>query len=89
MNENTDNLTLVQRLVDLDEPGVLSLVRERLQRDDDPLALLEECQMGMNQVGERYEQRGVLPVRIDDGRRDISPGHGDCGAKTGRAPLWQ
>jgi methanogenic corrinoid protein MtbC1 len=56
MSEPDDHTVLFDRLVDLDEPGVLRLVGERLERGDDPLHLLEECQAAMRQVGVRYER---------------------------------
>ncbi|HOP69748.1 MAG: cobalamin-dependent protein [Dethiobacteria bacterium] len=43
-------------LLELDEEGVLSLVREALQEGASPLEILEECQKGMTGVGIRYEQ---------------------------------
>jgi len=48
---------LVKLLADLEEEAVLDLVRRRVAAGDDPLQLIEECNAGMRQVGERYEQR--------------------------------
>jgi methanogenic corrinoid protein MtbC1 len=48
---------LVQPLADLEEDAVLDLVRQRVAAGNDPLGLIEECNAGMRQVGERYEQR--------------------------------
>lgn len=47
---------LIHHVVELDEDEALSLVRERLSRGDDPLAVVEDCHEGMRRVGERYEQ---------------------------------
>jgi methanogenic corrinoid protein MtbC1 len=57
MTDQDSRMPLISRLVNLDEQGALALVSQRLHRGDDPLALLEECQEGMRQVGVRYEQR--------------------------------
>jgi methanogenic corrinoid protein MtbC1 len=62
MNEQTQitgvkRTTLIQHVVALEEQDVLALVQKRLDNGDDPLSIVEECQEGMRQVGERYEQR--------------------------------
>ncbi len=46
---------LKQALSDLKEEDVLKLVRERLVRGDDPLAIIADCREGMSRVGKRYE----------------------------------
>lgn len=48
---------LIRCVVELKEQAVLALVQERLQRGDDPLSIVEECEEGMRRVGERYERR--------------------------------
>jgi methanogenic corrinoid protein MtbC1 len=48
---------LVSHVANLDENEALSLVEARIQTDDNPLAIVEDCQEGLRQVGERYEQR--------------------------------
>jgi len=49
--------TLLVRLVaDLKEKEALSLVEARIQNGKDPLTIVENCQEGLRQVGERYEQ---------------------------------
>lgn len=58
---NTDNFqeqqtALIQYIAELREQDALTLVQERLRRGDDPLEIVEDCQKGMRQVGERYEQ---------------------------------
>ena len=57
MEELDRSTTLIERLVELDEPAVLDQVSEQLHQGDDPLVILQECQEAMRQVGDRYEQR--------------------------------
>jgi methanogenic corrinoid protein MtbC1 len=47
---------LIHHVVELNEQEVLELVQQRLSNGDDPLSIVEDCQRGMRQVGERYEQ---------------------------------
>ncbi|MBI5031674.1 MAG: cobalamin B12-binding domain-containing protein [Chloroflexi bacterium] len=47
---------LIARVANLEENNVLDLVKQRLANGEDPLAIVEECQEGMRQVGLRYEQ---------------------------------
>jgi methanogenic corrinoid protein MtbC1 len=54
-NESVVDLT--QALADLKENEALEIVRLRLSRGDDPLQIIEDCQAGMREVGERYAQR--------------------------------
>jgi methanogenic corrinoid protein MtbC1 len=44
-------------LADLKEDQVLRIVQARMGRGDDPLQIMEDCQAGMREVGERYSQR--------------------------------
>ena len=53
--ETVEDLT--QALADLKENEALEIVRLRLDRGDDPLQIIEDCQAGMREVGERYAQR--------------------------------
>lgn len=53
-NERTE---LIKRVAELREQETLDLVRMRLAQNDDPLRIVEDCQEGMRQVGERYERR--------------------------------
>ncbi|HEY3345646.1 MAG TPA: cobalamin-dependent protein [Anaerolineaceae bacterium] len=46
---------LVQLLANLDEDAVLALVRQRIAAGDDPLQIIEECNAGLQRVGQRYE----------------------------------
>ena len=47
---------LIAEVLELKEAEVLALVQEHLQQGDDPLAIVEACEEGMRQVGQRYEQ---------------------------------
>jgi len=54
---DTEEQTILVRLVaDLKEKETLSLVEARIQNGEDPLTIVENCQEGLRQVGERYEQ---------------------------------
>jgi methanogenic corrinoid protein MtbC1 len=54
---NTDRRNdLIGLLADLEEDVVLATVRQRMAQGDDPLRIIEDCQQGMREVGERYEQ---------------------------------
>lgn len=48
---------LVRLVAELAEPEALALVRVRIAQGDDPLAIVEDCQEGLRQVGERYERQ--------------------------------
>jgi methanogenic corrinoid protein MtbC1 len=50
-------IQLVELLADLEEDAVLKLVRQRVAAGEDPLQIIQDCNAGMRQVGERYEQR--------------------------------
>ena len=47
---------LISAIADLNEELALKLIRQRLAESDDPLTLIENCQKGLQQVGERYGQ---------------------------------
>jgi 5-methyltetrahydrofolate--homocysteine methyltransferase len=47
---------LIQLLADLEEDAVLQLVQQRITHGDDPLQIIEDCNEGMRQVGQRYER---------------------------------
>ncbi len=54
---NTDtSASLIAAIADLQEETTLALVRHRLDANDDPLLILEDCKEGMRQVGLRYER---------------------------------
>lgn len=42
-------------VADLEEDAVLALVEERIAAGDDPLQIIEECNTGMREVGQKYE----------------------------------
>ncbi len=48
---------LIRCVADLQEDEALTLVQARLDNGDDPLGIVEDCQEGLRQVGERYERR--------------------------------
>ena len=50
-----DPASLTGRIAALDEQGSLDAVRERVQRGDDPLGIIADCQRGMQYVGEDYQ----------------------------------
>lgn len=50
------NSQLAQLVADLEEDAVLEVVKQRLEAEDDPLQIISECNEGMREVGQRYEQ---------------------------------
>jgi methanogenic corrinoid protein MtbC1 len=56
MNEQDKHAILINNLLELEEVSALAQVKERLEHRDDPLAILEDAQEGMRQVGLRYEE---------------------------------
>jgi len=55
---NTDASTkLITAIADLQEETSLALVRQRLDANDDPLLIIEDCKEGMRKVGLRYERQ--------------------------------
>lgn len=56
-HKNPNQQALITYVADLLEDEVLSLVEARLAAGDDPLAIIEDCQEGLRQVGVRYEQQ--------------------------------
>lgn len=56
MSKSTRKNQLSQLVADLDEDTVLNLVRQRLDAGEDPLQIINECNEGMREVGERYEK---------------------------------
>ena len=47
---------LIDLLAELEEEAVLKLVQKRIAAGDDPLQIIEDCNEGMRQVGQRYER---------------------------------
>jgi methanogenic corrinoid protein MtbC1 len=50
-------LSLAQALANLQEDEALGIVRLRMERGDDPMQIIDDCQAGMREVGERYAQQ--------------------------------
>lgn len=48
---------LIACVADLNERRALELVRQRIEQDEDPLRIVEDCQEGLRRVGLRYERR--------------------------------
>ena len=57
MNSPNKNSQLAQLLADLEEDAVLELVQQRIDAGDDPLQIIDECNEGMREIGQRYEKR--------------------------------
>ncbi len=61
MDEISDDkglrVTLIASVANLDEKKALELVAARISSGENPLRIVEDCQEGLRQVGERYEQR--------------------------------
>lgn len=54
--ENPESRNHLSALIaDLEEEAVLALVQERLAAGDDPLQIIDDCNAGMQVVGQRYE----------------------------------
>jgi methanogenic corrinoid protein MtbC1 len=49
--------SLGQAVADLQEDEALEIVRQRMARGDDPMQIIDDCQAGMREVGERYAQQ--------------------------------
>ena len=52
MNDLTE---LGKALVDLNEEKVHELVKRKLEAGEDPMAIIQECNAGMVEVGRRFE----------------------------------
>jgi len=52
-----EQLPLAQAVADLDENQALEIVRLRMARGDDPMRIIDDCQEGMREVGQRYAQQ--------------------------------
>jgi methylmalonyl-CoA mutase cobalamin-binding domain/chain len=50
----TNQLALL--VANLEEDAVLELVQQRLDAGDDPLQIIDECNEGLREVGQRYEK---------------------------------
>ena len=56
-NKDEQRRTLIAQIADLREIDVLNLVQQRMANGGNPLAIIEDCQEGLQQVGERYEKQ--------------------------------
>ena len=56
MSEPNSSSQLAQLVADLEEDTVLALVKQRLDAGGDPLQIINECNEGMREVGQRYEK---------------------------------
>ena len=58
IQEHRDGGTHLSKvLADLEEQEALEIVRLRMDRGDDPLEIIEDCQAGMREIGERYSKQ--------------------------------
>ncbi len=57
VQDNNLSSELISSIADLQDQEVLRLVRLRIDRGDDPLDIVEDCRIGMVEVGKRYEER--------------------------------
>ncbi len=55
LNRSLDPASVAGRIADLDEQGALDAVTVRATNGDDPLTIIQECQLGMQYVGEHYQ----------------------------------
>jgi len=56
LSNEEDRRALISHIADLREKEVLSIIRGRLEDNDDPLGIIKDCEEGMRIVGERYER---------------------------------
>jgi methanogenic corrinoid protein MtbC1 len=57
MSSADPRVNLIAAISDLQEETTLAHVRRRLDANDDPLLIIEDCKEGMRQVGVRYERQ--------------------------------
>jgi methylmalonyl-CoA mutase cobalamin-binding domain/chain len=55
MKASTPDSQLAQHVANLDEDAALELVQQRIDAGDDPLQIINACNAGMREVGQRYE----------------------------------
>jgi len=48
---------LTNNLIELEREKVLSEVKERLNQNEDPMKIFEECKQGMELIGEKYKNK--------------------------------
>lgn len=56
MKATNPNSQLAILIADLEEDAALELVKQRLAAGNDPLQIIEECNKGLREVGQRYEK---------------------------------
>jgi methylmalonyl-CoA mutase cobalamin-binding domain/chain len=56
MKTSNPNNQLALLIANLEEDAVLELVHQRLDAGDNPLQIIDECNEGMREVGQRYEK---------------------------------
>jgi methylmalonyl-CoA mutase cobalamin-binding domain/chain len=56
MKASNPNNQLALLVANLEEDAVLELVQQRLDTGDDPLQIIDECNEGLREVGQRYEK---------------------------------
>jgi methanogenic corrinoid protein MtbC1 len=56
-NKNDPRAELIRCVADLEEQAAITLVQRRLEANDNPITIVEDCQEGLRQVGERYERQ--------------------------------
>jgi methanogenic corrinoid protein MtbC1 len=57
MGKVVSNTNLATLVADLKEDEALTLARQMIDAEEDPLRILEQCQNGLFEVGKRYEKR--------------------------------
>ena len=56
-NQHDLSSELIRSVAELQDQQVLELVQQRIALGDDPLDIVEDCRLGMVEVGKRYEER--------------------------------
>ena len=56
MSTSNRNNHLAPLVANLEEDAVLQLVKQRIDEEGDPLQIIEECNEGLREVGQRYEK---------------------------------
>ena len=56
MSTSNRNNHLAPLVANLEEDAVLQLVKQRIDEGGDPLQIIEECNEGLREVGQRYEK---------------------------------
>jgi methanogenic corrinoid protein MtbC1 len=56
----TEAESFVEAFAELREMEVLSAVKARFHDNEDPLAIIEDCQQAMLEIGDRYRRGSIL-----------------------------